>query len=197
MAVRDGITGTGMASLILDIGERLVQTRGYNAFSYGDVAAELDVSTAALHYHFPAKAELGEALLRRYVARFADALAAIDAEAAHAPRKLASYAELYADVLQRERMCLCGMLAAEFETLAEPMRAIVVEFFDENEAWLSKVLEKGRREGSLSFTGSTRQAARFVIGALEGAMLVARPFSDVTRFRETVDSLIHGLSTHL
>lgn len=195
MAVRTGTSEASTTSRILDIGERLVQTRGYNAFSYADVAAELDVSKAALHYHFPAKAELGEALLRRYVARFTDALATIDAEVGDAPRKLFCYAELYADVLKRGRMCLCGILAAEFETLPEPMRAIVVGFFDDNEIWLSKVLEQGRLDGSLTFTGSARQAARFVIATLEGAMLVTRPFGGVMRFRNALNSLVVGLRT--
>jgi TetR/AcrR family transcriptional repressor of nem operon len=181
------------AERILDVGEQLVQSRGYNAFSYADVAAELDLTKAALHYHFAGKAELGEALLNRYVTRFAEALAVIDAKPVDATSKLTSYGDLYLDVLQRRRMCLCGMLAAEFETLPEPMRAIVIRFFKDNETWLSKVLAQGRKEGTLRFTGSTREAARFVVSALEGAMLVARPFGDTVRFRKAVSSLIAGL----
>ena len=42
--------------------ERLVQSRGFNGFSYADVASELGVTKASLHYHYPGKAELGEAL---------------------------------------------------------------------------------------------------------------------------------------
>jgi len=181
------------ASRILDSAEQLVQSRGYNAFSYADVAAELHITKAALHYHFAGKAELGEALLKRYAARFADALDAIDAEPASAPGKLGAYAELYLDVLKRRRMCLCGMLAAEFQTLPVSMRAIVVEFFNDQEAWLARILEQGREEGTLSFPGSTSDAARFVVAALEGAMLVARPFGDVARFQEAKNSLIAGL----
>jgi len=181
------------AERILDVSEQLVQTRGYNAFSYADVAAELDLTKAALHYHFAGKAELGEALLDRYVAQFAEALEVIDAKPLDAPSKLAAYAELYLGVLQRERMCLCGMLAAEFQTLPEPMRIIVGRFFKENETWLSRVLAQGRTEGTLHFIGSSRDAARFVIAALEGAMLLARPFDDVGRFRKAVSSLIAGL----
>ena len=64
---------SGTASRILDVAERLVQIRGFNGFSYADVAAELKISKAALHYHFAGKAELGEALLARYAARFAQA----------------------------------------------------------------------------------------------------------------------------
>jgi hypothetical protein len=48
---------------ILDVAERLVQTRGHNGFSYADVASELGITRAALHYHYPGKAELGEALI--------------------------------------------------------------------------------------------------------------------------------------
>ncbi len=193
MATRSRESNGGTASRILDSAEHLVQSRGYNAFSYADVAAELHITKAALHYHFAGKAELGEALLRRYAERFAEALDAIDADPATAPRKLAAYAELYLDVLQRRRMCLCGMLAAEFQTLPASMRDIVVAFFNDQEAWLAAILEQGRQEGTLSFEGSTGETARFVVAALEGAMLVALPFGDVARFREATKSLIAGL----
>ena len=64
---------------ILDVAERLVQTRGYNAFSYADIANELELTKAALHYHFAGKAQLGEALIHRYADRFRTALDALDA----------------------------------------------------------------------------------------------------------------------
>src|ERR671936_2806695 len=87
---------------ILDIAERLVQSRGFNGFSYADIAAELGITKASLHYHFAGKAELGEALIDRYASRFADALRAISGEEGDAHAKLDAYANLYADVL-RER----------------------------------------------------------------------------------------------
>src|SRR5437660_11718741 len=106
------------AARTLDVAERLVQVRGYNGFSYADVAAELGITKASLHYHFPGKAELGEALIVRYASRFAEALRQIDSDCQDVPAKLAAYAELYAGVLKEERMCLCGMLAAGCATLA-------------------------------------------------------------------------------
>ncbi len=59
-------TETKTATRILDVAERLVQTRGFNGFSYADIAAELHITKASLHYHFASKAELGEALILRY-----------------------------------------------------------------------------------------------------------------------------------
>jgi TetR/AcrR family transcriptional regulator, transcriptional repressor for nem operon len=183
------------ASRVLDVAEVLVQRRGFNAFSYADVASELQITKAALHYHFTGKADLGEALLTRYATRFGEALAAIDAEGRNAASKLIAYTELYRDVLQNRRMCLCGMLAAEFQTLPEPMRGILIEFFNDNEKWLARVLDEGREEGTLAITGSSTDAARMIVATLEGAMLIALPYGDAVRFQTAATSLVRSLAT--
>src|SRR5436309_10731187 len=107
MAQRARRVNGDTASQILDVAERLVQSRGFNGFSYADVASELEISKASLHYHFAGKAELGEALIGGYAARFADALDAIDTGGGDAPAKLEAYARIYAEVLRDRRMCLC------------------------------------------------------------------------------------------
>ena len=184
---------SGTATRILDIAEGLVQTRGFSGFSYADVAAELEVTPASLHYHFRGKAELGEALIRRYRIRFGEALDTIDRGASSAPAKLQAYARIYAEVLRVGRMCLCGMLAAGYETLPAPMRNEVLQFFDENERWLVTVLEQGREQGSLTFSDAAAVVAQSIISGLEGALLVARPYGDVARFERAADRLMGSL----
>jgi TetR/AcrR family transcriptional regulator, transcriptional repressor for nem operon len=181
------------ASRVLDTAERLVQVRGFNGFSYADIAAELQITKASLHYHFATKADLGEALINRYSARFFEALAEVDAAGAAAPAKLAAYAKLYADVLSQQRMCLCGMLAAEYPTLPQPMQAAVLGFLDHNERWLEAVLEQGREEASLAFGGPALDTARMIVSGLEGAMLVTRPYGDAARFQAAAASLLASL----
>jgi TetR/AcrR family transcriptional regulator, transcriptional repressor for nem operon len=168
--------------------------RGFNAFSYADVASKLGITKASLHYHFPGKAELGQALINRYAQRFAQALEQIDSNAADASAKLADYANLYADALRGQRMCLCGMLAAEYQTLPKPIRNAVVAFFDDNETWLERVLDQGRTDDTLKFDGSTTDTARMIISSLEGAMLVARPYADLRRFQNTATTLLASLA---
>ena len=91
-------------------------------------------------------------------------------------------------------MCLCGMLAAEYETLPGPIGDAVVDFFDMNEIWLTRVLERGRAEGSLQFAGSAKDASRMLISGLEGAMLVARPYGDLKRFQSAARRLLASLA---
>ena len=206
MVARSGPRDEGTASRILDVAEQLVQVRGFNGFSYADIAAELRITKAALHYHFATKADLGEALIARYATRFNGALDAVTRDSEEgmgrwvggggtaAGAKLAAYARLYQRVLTDRRMCLCGMLAAEYQTLPQPMQDAVISFFDHNEEWLAGVLEQGRADGSLQFTGPARDTARMIVGGLEGAMLVARPYGDVARFQTAAASLLAGLS---
>ena len=178
---------------ILDIAERLVQTRGFNGFSYADIASALTVTKASLHYHFPTKAELGTRLIERYEAGFLKALEEIDRTTPDARDKLRRYAKIYADVLRNNRMCLCGMLAAEYATLPKPMKEEMRHFFDENERWLTRVLEAGRASGSLRFTGSALDVARALVGSLEGAMMIARSYGEVARLETVADRLIAEL----
>jgi TetR/AcrR family transcriptional regulator, transcriptional repressor for nem operon len=194
MAAGRGRDDAGTASRILDVAERLVQVRGFNGFSYADIAAELQITKAALHYHFAGKAALGEALIARYADRFMGALASLDTGHGTARAKLDAYAGLYLQVLRNRKMCLCGMLAAEYQTLPQPMQDAVIRFFDQNESWLESVLGHGRADGSLHFVGSARDTARMIVGGLEGAMLVARPYGDIARFQAAAANLLTGLT---
>jgi TetR/AcrR family transcriptional repressor of nem operon len=182
------------ATRVLDIAERLVQTRGFNGFSYADISAELGITKASIHHHFPTKAELGSALVVRYHSAFFDALQRIDDDAGSSRVKLERYRQLYTAVLMNDnRMCLCGMLAADFTTLPESMRTALTAFFDANERWLAAVLEDGRSAGALRFEGDPGPEARLLVSALEGAMLVARSYCDPERFAAVADRIFAQL----
>src|SRR4051812_27732497 len=162
------------ADRVLDVAEALVQTRGYNAFSYADISRAVGVRKASLHHHYPTKADLGLALVSRYHAAFMGALGDIESKSEVAAKRLERYTELYGAVLRKGRMCMCGMLAADVATLPKPMRESIAEFFAENEHWLTRVLNEGRKNGQIDFEGTPASMASFFVSSLEGAMLVAR-----------------------
>jgi TetR/AcrR family transcriptional regulator, transcriptional repressor for nem operon len=178
---------------ILDVAEHLVQTRGFNGFSYADIAAAVGLTKATLHYHFATKAELGRRLIERYAAAFAGALQRIDSAAPGAAARLRAYVKLYADVLAEDRMCLCGMAAAEYGTLPVPMQKALQLFFAANEVWLTRLLDQGQNEGYLCLRAPAREEAAMMMSALEGAMLVARAMGDPNRFERAAASLLAQL----
>jgi TetR/AcrR family transcriptional regulator, transcriptional repressor for nem operon len=184
----------GTPQRILDIAERLMQVRGYNGFSYADVAETLHLTKASLHYHFPSKAELGRRLMERYTRNFLAALAAIDGTSTSARQKLERYVSIYSDVLANNRMCLCGMLAAEYATLPKSVKAEVTRFFDANEAWLAAVMEYGARSEGLKLASPPAEAARLMIAALEGAMMLARSYGEAARFDRVGQRLLADIA---
>lgn len=190
--VRQG-DGVDTADRILDVAQRLAQTRGFNAFSYADIARELVITKAALHYHFATKADLGEALINRYTSRFSQALKRVETDGGDAVDCLDAYVDLFERVLADDRMCLCGVLAADFDTLPEAMQVAITNFFDLNERWLVTVLERGLASGDLRFSGSSAQRAQLILGTLEGSMLVARTYHDQRRFSTAAHRLLAEL----
>ena len=182
------------AGRILDIAERLVQTRGYNGFSYADISSELKIRNASVHYHFPSKTDLGRRLVARYRETFMAALLGLEKESGDARRRLRAYVGLWTRVLRdRDRMCLCGMMAADLATLPRSVRLEIRRFFDENEAWLVRVIRGGQKAGALRLSGAPDVEARLLTMGLEGAMLVARSYGDPRRFEEIADRLLSGL----
>ncbi len=178
---------------MLNIAERLAQTRGFNGFSYSDIAAELGIAKASLHHHYRTKSDLGQALMQRYGENFDTALAEIDRSKDDAAGKLSRYAKLYEDVLVNDRLCLCGMLAAEYSTLPGKMRAQVRKFFERNELWLTHLIERGRGEKVLRQGAPARDVARMLVSVLEGAMLLARSCEDPGRFTSSVRPILADL----
>jgi TetR/AcrR family transcriptional repressor of nem operon len=182
------------AGRILDIAERLVQTRGYNGFSYADISSELRIRNASVHYHFPSKTDLGKRLIGRYRENFMAALAGLERELGDARQRLRRYVDLWTGVLRdRDRMCLCGMMAADIATLPKGIRAELKRFFDANEAWLVRVLEEGQKAKTLRLATSPKIEARLLTMGLEGAMLIARSYGENRRFEEVAHRLLAGL----
>lgn len=184
----NGSNAGNTAHQILDIAEALIQTRGFNAFSYQDIADALGIRKASIHYHFASKADLGAAVMARY----RDRLEAAMREAAANPdtgawNLLQQYFSAYFMFAETpDKVCLSGSLAGEFPALPGDVQKLVAAFFEDHQNWLARVLEKGRKAGDLSFAGKPAQMARLVFDALQGALLVKRTTGDMKQLDDVV-----------
>ncbi len=183
-----------MQQRILDTAEDIVRSRGYNGFSYADVASILDVSKAALHHHFPTKVDLGMALIDRFTNAVLDYLNSLNESTPNHLDRLSAYVAVYDGALDENKMCLCGLMAAEHETLAPEMQAKLSKFFDGHTAWLSNVLENGRRNGELTYQGSVDVHAKLILATLQGALMIAKAKKDFRGLQPTGRTLVQQYS---
>jgi TetR/AcrR family transcriptional regulator, transcriptional repressor for nem operon len=185
------------AGQILDFAETLIQTRGYSAFSYQDIADQLGIRKASIHYHFPSKTDLGIAVVDRYVARFGAALVAIAAdESKSSMAMLDFYVEPYIGYARTpDQICLCGALAGEILALPPEFRSPVAGFFRAHQVWLAGILKRGAARGEFRLAAPAIRQARLIFAALQGALLVKRTTGDSTELRDAITVMKLQLTT--
>jgi len=168
---------------ILDVAQDLCQRLGFNGFSYRDIAAKLGIKTASIHYHFATKGKLGEAILVRYRGAFAAQLSAASAEIKDPAKRVQRLAEVLGGTLKDgNKLCLCGMFAAELESIEPDMRNQVRGFFEDAEKWLAATLVEGKEVGVFEFDENPRTVARNYFASLQGLAIWARVFNEPARF---------------
>ena len=134
---------TTIREQLLEHGQVLLMTRGYNGFSYRDLSELVGVKTSSIHYYFPSKDNLVLEAVNTYSADVMSSIYAIDSSAT-AEKKLDRYARLFGKLLgDGNRICLCAMLAADIASLNEDIRRAVQAFVKANESWLAKILIEG------------------------------------------------------
>lgn len=169
--------------------QRLIQTRGYNGFSYRDLAQLIGIKTASIHYYFPQKEDLLLAAVQEYRARWDLRVGSIPGNLT-AAEKLQRYVDLSSEAIgSAEGVCLGSALAADLMTLPGCVRKDLQDFYRAKETWLTGVLEQGNQDGSLPHQTDPQAAARSFYAAIQGAQISARLFNNIDRLKDPLDTL--------
>ncbi len=185
---------TDTATKILDTAQDLIQTRGYTAMSFQEIAEQVGIRKPSVIHHFPNKAALGVAVIQRYRETFASLLNATVAD----PNETAWEAlEIYfspylAFADTPNKVCLCGALAGEILATPDEMHVELKLFMESNQDWLESLFRDGRKTGEFNFTEPPRRLARMCFSALQGALLVKRATGDMKQVKE-VTQMIRSL----
>lgn len=171
--------------MILDAARRTAQAHGYGGLNFRDLAMEVGIKAASIHYYFPAKAELGAAVARRY---WEDAVTALDllSDQTQDPiESLRRYPDMFRQALENEnRMCLGSFMAAEYDDLPEAMKKEMQAFANVNIAWLSRQLAAA----SLVASEIAEQRARAIFAAIAGAQLLSRSRGDISVYDSVINT---------
>jgi TetR/AcrR family transcriptional regulator, transcriptional repressor for nem operon len=178
---------------ILQTASTLAQQRGFNAFSYADIADAVGIRKASIHHHFPSKDDLEFALVERYRSQFAQALGRVDAGRKPPKERLKCFFALYRTTLREGKLCLCGMMASDIMALPESVQGPLKGFFDDQLKWLRDVLEDGSRKSDFDFKGAPETRAKTILASLQGGLVVARAIRSPAYFDALTDDLLSSL----
>src|SRR5258706_10770568 len=177
------LTAMDTREKIMSVARRMVQANGYNALSFREIGKEVGVSSAAIHHHFATKGDLGAALAQRYTDEAVECFNAFLEASPDRETCVRNYTEVFrAALVNDNRMCLCGIMAAERDSLPVEVRAEVDRFSEVNVQWLTEVLSRRKSKASAE---SVRRQALAIYAAIGGAQLVARGRGDISVFDMT------------
>jgi TetR/AcrR family transcriptional repressor of nem operon len=175
---------TNAKEAILAAARQSAQAHGYGGLNYRDLATEVGIKAASIHYHFPAKADLGAAVAKRYWEDIVEDLADLRDSGSGRADALDRYPSLFRRSLENgNRMCLCSFMAAEYDDLPDIVKVEVQTFADVNIAWLSDLFtEVGVK------SDDAVSKARAIFAAVSGAQLLARSRNDIALFDQMIDT---------
>lgn len=160
---------------IIETAHRLLLQRGMNGFSYRDIAEPLGVKNAAVHYHFPSKMDLVEALIKDNHDVLRKGTAEFMAYGGPARPQLEGLFTFTRHQFDCGRpVCMVGALSVDLEELSGSARRALDRFMEDTVAWLAKVLETGREQGEFDFRGTARSKAAAILATIQGARQLAR-----------------------
>ena len=168
---------------LLNSAELAIRQRGYNGFSFADMARDVGIRKASIHHHFPTKADLARQLIERYAAQFESALSEIDASEAKAADKLRLYQGVYRDALAGgSQLCLCVALSASRESLADPVLTRLNQFHENSTDWLQRTFSAAAQDLSVSGMIDENAEAYATLALMEGAQLMSRAAASTDPF---------------
>jgi len=175
---------------IIRLADSLIRKRGFNAFSYSDIAAVLEIRNAAIHYHFPTKSLLGQAVIREELLRLGEY------RRGHAglggDLQLQHLVATFYHNSQRNAVCLMGALTPEFATFDPDMQVVLQQLCTAIREWVADCLEDARTGGRFRFAGSAADRAALVVSTLLSSLLLSR-VEGPGLFSRMLDQLLEDL----
>ncbi|TXI79934.1 MULTISPECIES: TetR/AcrR family transcriptional regulator [unclassified Cupriavidus] len=171
----------------------LIQRRGYNGFSYRDLAELVGVKTSSIHYYFPSKDDLVLEAVRQYSAQASERIHAIDTSLP-LPEQARRYLDPLHDKIERGQACLCEMLSAEVVNVSDDVRTQLQAHFRMNEGWIARLLERAEAERGRPFPVPAQALAKVVYGAVQNGVVTARMSGSTDRFDAAADLLVGAVT---
>lgn len=179
-------------SELIHAARRLLQSKGYAAFSYADLAAQVGIRKASIHYHFPSKIDLGVAVIQEQHATRSAQLRQIESRYPSTQERLFAFVALFEHSHMNGELPLSGALAAEMGCLPSRMQIQARAFLDEQMQWLIHILQLGVQRHEIVARSNIEQQAFQLLSLLEGASFLSRALAEPRFLNPSiVQCLIH------
>lgn len=164
---------------IIELGENLILTKGYNAFSYQDISRELGMKNAAVHYYFPSKANLGTSIVKTNIQRFEEMVDNMATRRFDEWKQLDTFIKIYIKSNRERKLCILSSLGPDYDTLNETTQKELEKMTELILRWLTDLLNSGRTNGVFAFKGEARHKAVHILSTLMASLQLSRVIKEI------------------
>lgn len=177
---------------IIELGENLIRTKGYNAFSYQDISTELGIKNAAIHYYFPSKENLGTSIVKTNIQRFEEMLDNMHSRGFDEWQQLDTFIKIYIKSHREKKLCIIGSLGPDFNTLHETTKTELIKMTEIILKWLTDVLTSGREKKIFVFNEEPQYKATVIFSSLVASLQLSR-IIDKIDYRGVYQTIVEDL----
>ena len=159
---------------IIELGENLIRTKGYNAFSYQDISSELGIKNAAIHYYFPSKENLATSIVKTNIQLFEEMTDNMQSRGFDEWQQLETFIKIYTKSHREQKRCIVGSLGPDISSLSENTVAELRRMSQIILTWLTAALASGREKGLFSFSEEPQLKALLILSSLVASLQLAR-----------------------
>ena len=157
---------------LIKLGDKYLKERGFNAFSYHDMARQVGVKTAAIHYHFPFKKDLAIAIIQYNIAELEALKLKIKTQSES--DKLRSLLDHFTDLQDDHQVCIQSALLNDWNTLEVDIQKELKRYNKEFLNLLQEILQSGLSKGAFKFNEPVRTQALLILTNLMSAVQLSR-----------------------
>lgn len=165
---------------IVDMANKLLIERGYNAFSYKNISKEIGIKTSSIHYHFPVKTDLGIAVIKLHQQALEHTIGKTAGKTA--VEKLGILFSYYKKLVEADKVCIVGALTSDINTLEDPLRIELIAFANSVVDWAADILHEGKEQNTFYPVKDIALKAKLLIANLMAIVQVARIEKDSKSF---------------
>ncbi|SUJ29191.1 HTH-type transcriptional repressor nemR [Sphingobacterium spiritivorum] len=175
---------------ILTVGEELLIEKGYNAFSYADIAKTVQIKTSSIHYYYPTKTDLGIAIVEKYIRNFNDIH--LRQQGLDAGKRLRTLFDYYLTLISNNKICLIGTLASDSNSLEGALKEKAKEFCDLILMHTMETLKLGVENKEFKNIADIENKAIALLSSLMGLAQIGRLYS-----RKRIEVVMLQIIDHL
>lgn len=157
---------------IIEIANKLLIEKGFNAFSYKNISAKISIKTSSIHYHFPTKSDLGIAIIQKHHQELKQTI--LKTSKKTPLEKISLLFLYYKRLVADQKVCIVGALTSDINTLDEPLRVELLNYSNAILKWVTSILDEGKNKTIFKSFNKTELKAKLIITNLMALVQISR-----------------------